>query len=211
MEFNNWIVFLSIILIASISPGPNIVAVVTHTINAGIRGAVFTILGNLLALFTIAAAAAVGVGTLIHTIPNVFTAMKVAGGIYLAYIGIRLIRNSFNSNGALDVSTNEKKHTKNIEFSIRAMLISFSNPKSILFLSAIFPTFLDNSSPIVPQFMVMFLTIIVIVLTIHGTYAFVAFQIKDSLVGTRASRYMARFSGLSFLGFGLGFVYNAQK
>lgn len=49
------------------------------------RGAVCTILGNLVALFIIAGAAAVGVGALLHTAPNMFTAMRIAGGIYLAW------------------------------------------------------------------------------------------------------------------------------
>ena len=89
MEFNSWLVFASIIALASISPGPNEVAVVVHTLDAGARGAISTIMGNLLALFTIAGAAAIGVGALLHAAPNVFMAMKIAGGIYLAWMGIK--------------------------------------------------------------------------------------------------------------------------
>jgi len=138
-------------------------------------------------------------------------AMKIAGGLYLAWMGIKMIRSSFSPMGPLDISSEGRKETKSIEYSIRAMLISYSNPKSILFLSAVFPTFLDNSNPIAPQFAAMFLTIITVVLTIHGTYAFIAFRMRDGLVGIRARRLMARLSGISFLGFGLGFVYEAQK
>jgi len=39
MEFNSWLLFASIILLASISPGPNVIAVIMHTIDAGARGA----------------------------------------------------------------------------------------------------------------------------------------------------------------------------
>jgi len=211
MDFNSWLFFASIILLASISPGPNVIAVVMHTIDAGARGAISTIVGNLFALFTIALAAAIGVGALLHAAPNVFMAMKIAGGLYLAWMGIKMIRSSFSALGPLDISSEGKTQTKSIEYAVRAMLISYSNPKSILFLSAVFPTFLDNTSPIAPQFAAMFLTIITIVLAIHGTYAFIAFRMRDGLVGIRARKLMARFSGLSFLGFGLGFVYDAQK
>lgn len=211
MEINNWFLFASIITLASISPGPNVLAVIMHAIEAGARGAISTILGNLVALFTIALAAAIGVGALLHAAPNVFMAMKIAGGLYLAWMGIKMIKSSFMPMGSLDISTKGKAETKSIEYSIRAMLISYSNPKSILFLSAVFPTFLDNSSPIAPQFVAMFLTIIAIVLAIHGTYAFIALRMRDGLVGARARKLMARVSGVSFLGFGLGFVYDAQK
>ena len=186
-------------------------AVVMHTIDAGARGAISTIIGNLVALFTIALAAAVGVGALLHAAPNVFMSMKIAGGLYLAWIGIKMIKSSFNPMGPLDISSEKSAQTKSIEYSVRAMLISYSNPKSILFLSAVFPTFLDNSSAITPQFVAMFLTIITIVLTIHGTYAFVALRMRDGLVGVGARKLMARVSGVSFLGFGLGFVYDAQR
>lgn len=211
MEFNSWLIFASIITLASISPGPNVIAVVMHTIDAGVRGAIATIMGNLVALFTIAGAAAIGVGALLHAAPSVFMAMKVAGGIYLAWMGVKMIKSSFGSIGELDISSEQKTQTKSIEYSIRAMLISYSNPKSILFLSAVFPAFLDDSSPIVPQFAVMFLTIMAIVSVIHGSYAFVAFRMRNGLVGIRARKLMARFSGISFLGFGLGFVYDAQR
>ena len=211
MEFNSWLLFASIILLASISPGPNVIAVIMHTIDAGARGAISTITGNLVALFTIAGAAAVGVGALLHAAPSVFMAMKIAGGLYLAWMGIKMIKSSFGTMGLLNISSEVKTETKSIEYSIRAMLISYSNPKSILFLSAVFPTFLDNSSPIAPQFAVMFLTIITIVMAIHGAYAFIAFRMRDGLVGVRARKLMARISGISFLGFGLGFVYDAQK
>lgn len=122
-----------------------------------------------------------------------------------------MIKSSFGTMGLLNISSEVKTETKSIEYSIRAMLISYSNPKSILFLSAVFPTFLENSSPIAPQFAVMFLTIITIVMAIHGAYAFIAFRMRDGLVGVRARKLMARISGISFLGFGLGFVYDAQK
>jgi len=138
-------------------------------------------------------------------------AMKVAGGLYLAWTGIKMIQNSFGTMGPLDISSEGKAKTKSIEYSMRAMLISYSNPKSILFLSAVFPSFLDNSSPIAPQFAVMFLTIVTIVMSIHGTYAFIALRMRDGLVGVRARKIMARFSGASFLGFGLAFVYDAQR
>jgi threonine/homoserine/homoserine lactone efflux protein len=57
----------------------------------------------------------------------------------------------------------------------------------------------------------MFITIIAIVLLIHGSYAFVALRMRDGLIGIKARKYMARFSGVSFLGFGMGLVYESQK
>ena len=62
-----------------------------------------------------------------------------------------------------------------------------------------------------PQFAVMFITILAIVTVIHGGFACIALRMRDGLVGVRARKWMARVSGVSFLGFGLGFVYDARK
>ena len=86
MGINSWFIFASIITLASISPGPNVLAVVIHTLVAGMRGAVATISGNLIALFTIAGAAALSVGALLQAAPDVFTAMKIGGGLYLVWM-----------------------------------------------------------------------------------------------------------------------------
>jgi threonine/homoserine/homoserine lactone efflux protein len=91
------------------------------------------------------------------------------------------------------------------------MLISYSNPKSILFLSAVFPAFLDQTEPVPLQFGIMFMSIICIVSIIHGFYALLAFKMKGRLAGVSARRLMSRISGITFIGFGLGFIYDAQK
>ena len=211
MDLSNWFLFGSIITLASISPGPNVLAVVVNTLESGKRGAVFTIFGNLIALFTIALAAAAGVGALLHAVPSVFTAMKLAGGVYLAWMGVKMIKGSFNQLSPLEVNSTAGSHTTSKEFVFRAMLISYSNPKSILFLSAVFPAFLDNEKSLPLQFMVMFTTIICIVSAIHGLYAILAIRMRSGLIGTSARKMMARVSGITFFGFGLGFVYDAQR
>lgn len=209
MLFSSWLVFASIITLASISPGPNVIAVIAHTLEAGRRGALITIMGNLLALFTIALAAAIGVGAVLQA-GSLFTVMKIAGGLYLVWMGIKMIKSSFSTLKPIDVSSSVQTDSNSLSYFLRAMLISYSNPKSILFLSAVFPAFLDSSAPLAPQFLIMFSTIISIVLLIHGSYTLVALRMKSGLTGTRARKLMARASGISFLGFGLGLIYQSQ-
>lgn len=213
MEASSWLVFASIIGLASISPSPNVLAVIINTLEAGVRGAFFTILGNLFALFTIAFAAAIGVGAMLEAAPSIFTAMKVAGGIYLAWMGVKMLKSSFSKLPALDLKQSSSSPSKktNAEFVVRAMLISYSNPKSILFLSAVFPAFLDQTTSVAPQFGIMFVTIICIVSAIHGAYSALALRMKSGMVGFRAQKLMSRLSGFSFLGFGAGFIYDAQR
>lgn len=213
MDLANWIIFSSIIGLASISPGPNVIAVVVQTLNTGRKGAVYTILGNLIALFTIALAAAIGVGSLLQAAPSIFAIMKVTGGIYLAWMGVKMLRSSFNKTPELNFKkdVSQEAELSNKTLIIKAMLISYSNPKSILFLSAVFPAFLDQTGSVTMQFAVMFITIICIVSAIHGFYALMALKMKGRLMSISAQKWMARVSGMSFVSFGCGFLYDAQK
>lgn len=214
MDISNWIVFSSIIVLASISPGPNVIAVIIQALESGIKGAAYTIFGNLIALFTIALAAALGVGALLQAAPDVFSIMKIAGGAYLAWMGLKMLRSSFKKIPSINLTSTDSKANdmaSNGSLIIKAMLISYSNPKSILFLSAVFPAFLNQSEPIPLQFGIMFVSIICIVTIIHGTYGLMALRMKDRLVGVKARKWMSRLSGISFLGFGCGFIYDAQK
>lgn len=214
MDISNWIVFSSIIVLASISPGPNVIAVIIQALESGIKGAAYTIFGNLIALFTIALAAALGVGALLQAAPDVFSIMKIAGGAYLAWMGLKMLRSSFKKIPSINLTSTDSKANNmasNGSLIIKAMLISYSNPKSILFLSAVFPAFLNQSEPIPLQFGIMFVSIICIVTIIHGTYGLMALRMKDRLVGVKARKWMSRLSGISFLGFGCGFIYDAQK
>ncbi len=213
MEISNWLMFASIITLASVSPGPNVLAVVVNTLSDGVRGAIFTIIGNLIALFTIALVAALGVGALLQSAPSVFSVMKLAGGVYLAWMGFKMLKGSFSLMPPIDVADEKRISEKSNALGLifRAMLISYSNPKSILFLSAVFPALLTTTGSTSIQFGVMFLTIISLVTVIHGFYAILALRLRGHLVSSRTRRWMSRISGISFMGFGAGFVVDSQR
>ena len=215
MELNNWFLYATIMLAATITPGPNALLVVVSTLAEKRRGAFYTIFGILLALFTIALASALGIGAILQAAPSVFSVMKLAGGVYLAWLGIKLIRSSFNvltpidiDESAVDDGSNGKRAGEMI---VRAMLTSYSNPKSILFFSAVFSAFLDTSVPVGTQFVQMFATNIIIVGSVYGIYAYIALRMRKRLLSSIARCWMARVSGISFLGFGTALAVDSQR
>ena len=213
MELGSWLMFASIITLASISPGPNVLAVIVNTVDKGVRGALFTIIGNLIALFTIALVAAIGVGALLQSMPSVFSVMKIAGGAYLIWMGLKMLKGSFSPMATINSTDSDttNKIVRPLSLIVQAMLISYSNPKSILFLSAVFPTFLSSADSTISQFGIMFLTIICIVTLIHGSYAVLTLRLKGHLVSGRTRQWMSRISGVSFMGFGAGFIIDSQR
>ncbi|MXQ09580.1 LysE family transporter [Alphaproteobacteria bacterium GH1-50] len=210
MALDAWLLFSLAILVASISPGPNVLVVIVNSARHGLRGAFWTIFGNLTCLFGVALLASVGVGAMIATAPTAYAVMKLAGGLYLAWLGFKILRNSFGPMQELkmDQRTSEGRNVAKSTLFLEAVAISASNPKSILFLSAVFPQFLDTSNPVAPQFCVMFATIIAIVTVIHGGYAFLAVSLSQRPVSVALRRWLARLTGTTFIGLGAGVAFS---
>ncbi len=207
MTFDTWSLFALAILAASISPGPNVLIV--NTVRYGFRGAFFTILGNLTALFFVASLAALGVGTLIKTMPIAYIMMKWVGGAYLIWMGYKLIASSFmlTSSQAKPIEHHQTNPRSSAVYS-QAIAVSLSNPKSILFLSAVFPQFLSTDQAIIPQFAVMFASIIFVVALVHGIYAWSSLWLKDKPLGQSTRKWLARLTGGAFIGLGSAVAFN---
>ncbi len=207
MTFESWLLFTLAIIVASISPGPNVLIVMIHSLKYGWRAATFTILGNVVCLFGIALLAALGVGALIKAEPLAYMILKTAGAAYLIYLGVKMIRASFNGLGkgaVLPGDPEQGPRPSAFSLASQSFLISASNPKSVIFLSAVFPLFLNESEPLVGQFAIMFTTIIVLVSSIHLTYAMVASALRRKIVRPQTQAQISRLTGGSFIALGGG-------
>ncbi len=210
MTFDSWVLFALAITVASISPGPNVMVVVINTLKYGLPGAIFTIIGNLTCLFCIALLAAVGVGAVLATAPIAFFTMKIVGGVYLVWMGFNMIRGSFAKPAEMQINTKSTPSTEIAPARIvgQAFMVTASNPKAILFLSAVFPQFLNASEPIAPQFAIMFATIIGLVCVVHGLYAIFAARLRNRQISANTRQWMSRITGTTFIGLGLGVAFS---
>ncbi len=171
MNIEMWLMFFLAYLVTTLSPGPNVLLVLKNSIQLGWKSAFITVFGNLSCQFLVVCLIAVGVGKLIQELPFWFLAMKLIGGAYLVYLGIKSLRSTGKSNFS---GTIEKpcivKSSNSLFF--EAFLVSASNPKTLIFLSAFLPQFLDINHPAYTQFAIMFITICVIVTSVHLGYSY---------------------------------------
>ena len=202
-------IFAGMIAIASISPGPNIVLIIEHAVRFGALRIFPTILGNLACLLLVAIIAAMGVGVVLESSPRLFLALKLAGAAYLGYVGLTNLRAGLRSgNDTVTVLDDTGLSPEDLEQSFtsrfrQAFLISATNPKSVLFLGSVFPSFIDPSQPALGQFAILFLTLLCVVSSIHLGYALIAERVSR-LVGTaRFSRRIKIASGIAFIVFAL--------
>lgn len=135
----------SIIII--LLPGPNslycLSVAAAHGVRKGYRAVAGIFVGDsILMLVTV-----LGVGGLLKLYPVLFNAIKLIGGLYLLYLGIKLLMGAYqtfyNRHLLADAKPKLPAPPKDQNFFYRAMLLSLTNPKGILFFLSFFVQFVD--------------------------------------------------------------------
>ncbi|MCE0492689.1 LysE family translocator [Vibrio salinus] len=212
MSFEIWIMFATAYLIVTLSPGPNVILVIKNSIQQGWKSALITILGNLLCQLIIVCLVAVGIGHLLAQLPEWFFAMKCIGGLYLIYLGFKNLHSVRSANIDLPEAGNKHTHTQQPPTSLftQAFFVSASNPKTLIFLSAFLPQFLDITHSHLEQFSVMYLTICLIVTSVHLSYAFLSHRIGKTLKTQSIERKLTKITGGLFITMGGGILLSSR-
>lgn len=156
MSLDKWLLFVSVCLTASMTPGPGILAVIAHSINIGARRAIPVMLGILAGLSLLAFLAALGLGTILESSRELFVAMKFLGAGYLFYLGIRLV---LSNTTARSGSPNVTLVDPSKQF-MHGLTVSLVNPKAIGFFSALFVQFVNDSGNIIIQLSILYTTLV---------------------------------------------------
>lgn len=202
MSTQSWIVYLTLVLAATGTPGPAVLFIMTNSTLHGWRKAVFAALGNVCGLLILGTAAITGLGAVIKTSEILFDAVKYAGAAYLVYLGVRLF---FKKASGLPVAgATPGSGTLSLRrLFLQALGVALSNPKAILFLTALLPPFVNVQQPLLPQFSVLIATLMVFSFSFLMTYALLADRIRGWLTRPGRIRAFNRVSGSLFVGFGL--------
>ena len=139
----------SIIII--LLPGPNSLYCLSVSAAHGVRKGYRTVAGIFLGDSILIVVTVLGMGSLLKLYPFLFTAIKLMGGLYLFYLGIKLLISAYQTfrHRALLVDAKPKLVTAPISqnFFYRALLLSLTNPKAILFFLSFFVQFVEPTYP----------------------------------------------------------------
>jgi len=197
-----WITFALAYLATTLSPGPNVLLVVRNALRYGPPAMAVTLLGNLSAQLVVTSGVALGVGALLIAIPTAFLVLKIVGAGYLIYLGLRQL---FTRIPAIQPKGEVKVYpsSSNWKIGTEAFLVSVSNPKTLIFLCAFLPQFLDHDRPILWQFMMMYVTVAAIVVIVHSVYCYTAYRFSKRLSSARWVVALKRTTGAIFIGLGV--------
>lgn len=167
MQLDTWFLFFLTSIGVAFTPGPNGLLALTHGAMHGSRKTLWTISGAILGFTLLMALCMFGVGALIKASVGWFTALKLIGGAYLVWIGIQVWRAP-----PIGVVTLESvPPAEGWSLFRTGFLTAATNPKSVLFYTALLPQFIDPGRGVALQFAILALTYAVTEFTVEYGFA----------------------------------------
>jgi threonine/homoserine/homoserine lactone efflux protein len=204
MEISTWLLYATVALLAIASPGPAILLAVTNAVTFGVRRVAFSSLGNICGVALVSALAMAGLGAVLKTSALLFALLKLFGAGYLVYLGIRQWRSRTSLFARRDDAAVAAR--SNRQLFVHGFLLAITNPKAILFFTALFPQFLSAKHDLLPQFAIMTGTFMAISFCTLMTYAALARSAGAWFGSERRATAFNRVSGGLFVLLGTGLL-----
>ena len=141
----SWIA--AVLFLGVLSPGPNFALVTSTAMTVSRRAGVLTGLGLAAASCTWTLLAVGGIGLVLGRFPAIAVTVKMAGAIYLVWIGTRMIRRAGRPIPEANHAERSGTAATGVAIAGKAYLISMTNPKAIAFYGSIFTVMVPVSAP----------------------------------------------------------------
>ena len=199
-SLSTYAVFVVTCLALLAIPGPAVLYIVSRSIDQGRTAGLLSALGVTTGTLVHIAAAAIGLSSLVLASSVAFGVVRYAGAAYLVVLGVRrlLTRQS-------DVLVEERSPRSLRRLYTQGFVVNLLNPKTIVFIFAFIPQFVDvEAGHVGVQIVLLGLTLAVLGLLSDSLYAIVAGSIADRLRGSRAvARFERWFGGGILVGLGV--------
>ena len=149
----NYIIYIQLILVYFITPGPPRVVIVTNTINYGLKKSVWTALGDISANFVQASLTTFVIGSLILDNPDIYKYIKWAGITYLLYLAYETFILRYKK-----IDEKNKIFKSNFAMYRDGFVVAGLSPKALVFFGTIFITFINFQGNVIFQFLILIIT-----------------------------------------------------
>jgi homoserine/homoserine lactone efflux protein len=135
----------------SLVPGPSMLFVLNQSVWRGTRSGAAALAGMQLGYLVWWLMAGLGLGTLAAAFPWAFRLLAVGGALYLAWLGAQALRHHpAGEGGAVPARRPPTAHPTR-----DGVVVALSNPKSLVYIVALLPPFVDAHAPVAPQLVVL--------------------------------------------------------
>ncbi|CAB1060464.1 hypothetical protein D1BOALGB6SA_5230 [Olavius sp. associated proteobacterium Delta 1] len=183
--------FVVAMLILAASPGPGVFATTARAMASGFRPALAVIWGIVLGDIIFLLFAAFGLSMVARVLGNLFFLVKICGGAYLVYLGVKIwLQKPELAQG----HQNSASRSTCGNFA-SGLVITLSNPKVILFYCGFLPTFLDLSALTVIDLALVVAIITTVLSGVLITYAYLASHARRIFTNERSVKRLNRTAG----------------
>ncbi|MEZ8206483.1 homoserine/homoserine lactone efflux protein [Vibrio splendidus] len=197
MDTHVWLAYVVTAILFSLAPGSGTVNSISNGLSYGTKKSLASIAGLQLGLAFHIMLVGAGIGALVAQSALAFTIIKWVGVVYLVWLGIQ----KWRDNSSL-VASEESSTLSSGKLLRNAVLINLTNPKSIVFLVALFPQFIDPTQPQTPQLLVLGVTTVFIDSVVMLGYTSLASQMGRFIRSDRIMSKINKIFGGMFMGCG---------
>jgi len=195
MTLEAYIAFCLAAIAIVIVPGPTVTIVIANSLKYGSRAGMLNVAGTQAGLVVWMAVAILGLASAITLMGVWFDVVRIAGALYLIWLGIKLLR----SKGELLSAAATPPRGG---FFLQGFMVILSNPKVLLVFGALIPQFISPNGDYLNQLILLGLSFMVIATVFDSAYAFAAGNAGSWLSHSRV-RFVEVSSGLCLIGGGI--------
>ena len=211
--------FMLATIALNLTPGPDMLYVIARSVGQGRRAGVMSALGIGAGTLVHMAALALGLSTLLLSVPVAYDAVKYVGAAYLAYLGLRTLLSKGTGlaeiGGPASVRSRAMRAGGVDYWAIfrQGVITNVLNPKVALFFIAFIPQFIDPASgPVGWQVVMLGLIFDTSGTLVNCAVALLAGSLGDRLrTSRRVSNIQRWFTGTVFLGLAARLVWPGDK
>jgi len=217
MNAHVYLVYLVTWTLVALTPGPAVLCSMTFATRYGFRRALAGIGGIQLGHFVFFGCVASGLAALLETASTTFAIIRWIGALYLLYLGVRIIISTFRRSAcgaeplSVGVGLGQGRWQSRRSLILQGFAIQVTNPKALLFMSALLPQFIQPNQALFGQLCVLLTITIAVDLLVLSAYAILAIRGAQSFRSSRTGAWLERVFGAALIFFGVRLIVATRK
>jgi threonine/homoserine/homoserine lactone efflux protein len=199
MTLASTLAFIVAVFVLGITPGPAVVAISARALASGLRPALAFHLGVVAGDTVLMLAAIFGLAAVAQALGPWFAIVRIAGALYLIWLGIRLWRTEPQEPGLAAAAAADAFRRNAFD----GFVLTLGNPKAIVFYAAFLPTFVDLAHIDAADIAVLVAVIAGVLTVTNMSYALLAARARLLFKSRRALRRLNRAAGTLMIGAGV--------
>jgi homoserine/homoserine lactone efflux protein len=204
MSLRLLLVFSVAELLLCLTPGPAVLLVISQSMKAGVKSSMRGMLGIITGNSIYFAMSAFGVGAMLMASATLFEIIKWIGAAYLVVVGVSML---ISKGASHEAEQDQLQSRRSLKLFSQGLITQLSNPKAIVFFTALLPQFVSPDRDVFGQFLVLGIISIAVEFPVLFTYAWLAEQGKGFIKNGKFPSLSNRIAGGFLIGAGVSLAW----